>query len=325
MCSITYSDGLFTGRVSDSLLSWPLASSSARVSGLKATATIVRPSQSDMSSFAVFLDGQKAGDIPPNSSSIIVHLGGGTHNISLVKSNEAMYGEAVFPGFKVEDGTVEPFVASPRRIEIIGDSISTGYGDLGPNAYCAASASNEDSTLSYGFLAAKALDAQINLIAYSGKGMYRNYDLSLDETMPTLWSWRSATNPIQWNTSEFLPDVVLINLGTNDFAHGIDVVTQFRATYLTFLQTLRSSYPSASILIAIGPLVHGETRNVVLNTLREVMAESNVGGLDLLDFGEQTVDSSGNGAACEYHPSLKTQREMSVTLESAIRQKTGWK
>ena len=327
-CIITLAHGqtLFSGRVTDVLgdtLSWPLASAYARVAGTTVTASISRSSTGDQSSYAVFLDGTKAGTISPGSTTFQTALSSGTHDIVLVKSNEAMYGEATFSGFTVENGRALAVTLPDRKIEIIGDSTSAGYGDLGANAYCQATAANEDSTLAYGYLAAKALSAQINLVAYSGKGLYRNYDYSTDQTMPYLWTLTSPEHDSLWDTAQFTPDVVVVNLGTNDFAHGTDILPEFTSTYLTFLDTLRSAYPDAVLLIALGPL-SGDTRDTVMGALQSIIAQTTNGNVNFIDFGVQTVDSAGNGAGCEFHPSIQTQENMSIALQNAIREYTGW-
>lgn len=319
-----HGDTLFSGRVTDASLSWPLASAYARVQGSTVTANVIRTSPSDQSSYVVFLDGMKAGTIPPGSTAFETPLSTGMHDIVLVKSNEAMYGEATFAGFTVENGGVYTPTRWRRRIEIIGDSISAGYGDLGGNAYCQANAANEDSTLTYGFLAATALSAQLNLVAFSGKGMYRNYDSSLDRTMPYLWTLASPNNDLLWDTAQFQPDVVVVNLGTNDFAQGTDVLPEFTSTYSTFLNTLRSSYPNAVVLIALGPLLSGATRDLVEGALQALVARTTIGNVHFVDLGIQLVDSTGNGAGCEFHPSIQTHQNMSVTLQNAIGEYTGW-
>ena len=119
-----------TGRVPDpfvSPLSWPLASVSARIFGTKVTVNIGRPFPADSSSYTVLLDGERAGTIPAGSLTLELPLKPDTHIISVVKSNEAMYGEALFNAFDIESGQVESYIGPTRKIEIIGDSISTGY------------------------------------------------------------------------------------------------------------------------------------------------------------------------------------------------------
>ncbi len=216
----------FSGRVSGALnnvLSWPLASVYANVEGTAVTANIDRVGSNDQSSYVVFLDRTRAGIISPGSSTFRTTIHPGKHEIMLVKSNEAMYGEAKFSGITVENGRIDAADVPERRIEIIGDSISAGYGILGKNAYCQAVPSDEDSTLTYGFLTGVALGAQVNLVAYSGKGLYKNYDSSMDQTLPILWRLASPIRDLFWDTTKFVPDVAVVNLGTNDFAHGTDV------------------------------------------------------------------------------------------------------
>ena len=54
---------------------------------------------------------------------------------SSTETSEGMYGDDVFFGFP--DGTLKapPPAASGRLIEIVGDSISAGYGNLGSETH----------------------------------------------------------------------------------------------------------------------------------------------------------------------------------------------
>ena len=57
-------------------------------------------------------------------------------------------------------------------------------------------------------------------IAWSGKGMYRNCCDNVGEVLPDYWRQTFAgTNASDWDFSRFIPDMLLINLGTNDFGH----------------------------------------------------------------------------------------------------------
>ena len=57
-------------------------------------------------------------------------------------------------------------------------------------------------------------------IAWSGKGMYRNCCDNVGEVLPDYWRQTFAgTNASDWDFSRFIPDMLLINLGTNDFGY----------------------------------------------------------------------------------------------------------
>jgi hypothetical protein len=57
-----------------------------------------------------------------------------------------------------------------RRIEIIGASIQAGFGDLGNNATCSESPTEQDTTLASGGDVARFFGADYNNIAFQGTG-----------------------------------------------------------------------------------------------------------------------------------------------------------
>ncbi len=87
---------------------------------------------------------------------------------------------------------------------------------------------------------------------------------------------------------------------------------------------MRSHYPDAIILVAVGPSLSGNLRAVVIDALQTIVAQTTVGNIHFIDFGVQSVDAAGNNAGCEFHPSIQTQKNMSAALVDAIRGYTGW-
>jgi lysophospholipase L1-like esterase len=79
---------------------------------------------------------------------------------------------------------MDPPAGASRLIEVIGDSISCGYGDLGKlaDSECLTTESHWDS---YEAVAARALGAEVSTIAASGRGVIRNYGGDTSGTMPT--------------------------------------------------------------------------------------------------------------------------------------------
>ena len=67
---------------------------------------------------------------PPQTVILGSGLATGDHTVELYRESEGMYGDSVFLGFA--DGTLKGAPPAPGRfIEIVGDSISAGYGNLG--------------------------------------------------------------------------------------------------------------------------------------------------------------------------------------------------
>src|SRR5262249_26350825 len=120
------------------------------------------------------------------------------HEISLHRRTEAKVGEAVFFGFDAGSGgkLLPPSPAPERRIETIGDSISTGYGNEGPNATCSYVNSEQNEWLTYGAIAARNLNADHTTIAWSGKTIHEMY-----EYFPTVLPQR--TDGPRWDFAKY--------------------------------------------------------------------------------------------------------------------------
>lgn len=259
----------------------------------------------------------------------------GQHTLALTKRTEANVGVLQLLGVTPQGGalvpTPDPFT---RRIEYVGDSITCGYGDIGNGPGCHFSADTEDETVAYGALAAAALGAQQTVTAYSGKGMFREYGGSMTDQMPVLFNRTLPDDATStWGFTTPQPDVVVINLSSNDFATG-DPGAPFVQAYTTFLQTLRQHYPSAYVICALATTMKEPDRTTAAGYIRGVVDQAREAGdtrvstLSIPDeagaiFGFATqLDSDGYG--CDYHPSVKTQRLMGTQLAAAIPPIAGW-
>lgn len=263
------------------------------------------------------------------------HLPAGTHTLMLTKRTEANAGVVQFLSLTPQGGSLvaspDPF---PRRIEIVGDSISCGYGDLAVGPSCKATPDVEDETVAYGALTAAALHAQPTVIAYSGKGMYRNLDGSTKDTMPALFGRTLADDSTSvWDFTTPPPDVVVINLGTNDFGMG-DPGAAFESAYVAFLHQLRAHYANAAIVCTVSPMLDGASRTASVSYIQGAVVQVNGSGDNRVSVASVTGDGgvrplfdvqlSGNGYGCDYHPSVKTHQLMAAALAPVLRGVTGW-
>ena len=87
-----------------------------------------------------------------------------------------------------------PPAAAPRLIEVVGASVSCGYGNLG-TAPCGFTFPTESAFDAYESVAARAVGAELSVVAISGRGVYRNSDGSLTDTMPQIYDRILATSP----------------------------------------------------------------------------------------------------------------------------------
>lgn len=261
---------------------------------------------------------------------IVQGLAAGVHVVELYRRTEASQGEAQFLGFDFGAGQLlSPPAAKTRKIEIVGDSISCGYGNEGADMNCPFSADTENHYLSYGALAARNLDAELVTIAWSGKGAVCNYGddaSSCVDPLPSVYD-RSLPNRADssWDFSSWQPDAVVINLGTNDFSTATDPSqSEFETGYKTFVQHIRSKYQSAFILLTNGSMLAGADLDKVRLYLGNVAKSLNDAGDSKVKAFELDPQNAADGYGCDWHPSQATHRKMADKVTSVLRTTLGW-
>ncbi len=253
-------------------------------------------------------------------------LASGQHTIELVRRTEAWVGDVQFLGFTYGSGTeLSPPAASARRIEFIGDSITCGYGIEGASQYQSFTTKNENAYLAYGSVTARLLGADQITVAWSGKGMIRNYGGDTTDTMPTLYprTLPNSATPV-WDSGKWIPQVAVVNLCTNDYASGIPDQTQFVTAYTNFVKKLRSQYSSAHIYCALGPMLSGDNLASARNYIGSVVSALNSAGDAKVHFIEFPVQDGSLGYGEDWHPSVATQALMADQLAARIQIDLGW-
>ncbi len=182
----------------------------------------------------------------------------GFHTVTVYKRTEAFYGEAHFQGFEILGAPAPEKLPRPkkRRIEFVGNSITCGYGILDTIKEHTFDIATEDASMSYASVAARALNVEANLVCASGRGVYRNFDGDMKETMLPYYDKVSPLSDKLWDFSKWTPDIVLMNLGTNDFATGVPDSAAFTNAVLALIQKIRAYYPKKTpIVLMEGPLL----------------------------------------------------------------------
>jgi lysophospholipase L1-like esterase len=312
--------------------SWPGSAIAASFDG---TGVDVMLEDTGADLFSVVVDGGAATTLAPSRGtgtySLASGLAGGRHSVVLTKRTESLVGVVRYLGLTAHAGALVP---SPdpfaRRIEYVGDSITCGYGDLGADATCRFSPQTEDETRAYGALVAADLHADQTVVAYSGVGLMRNHDGGAKGLMPVRFERTLADDPTsRWTFETPSPDVVVIGLGTNDFAMG-DPGTGFVEAYTAFIRQLRGHYAAAEIVCTLGPMLRDSvppgtmSRTLAGAYIEEAVKEVRAAGdahVRYLAFDEQ---QARDGYGCDWHPSLATHRLMAAKLEALVREVTGW-
>lgn len=325
----------FLGRVNPATreLTWPASGIAVAFDGT--TASIPITSQWGTVAVEMVIDDGPPIAIPNVDGPAITTPAGlprGRHTVTVRKKSEAYFG-SLFVGQPTTDGELVDLGPRPKRsIEIIGDSISVGYGLEGVFP-CANAADNEAATKTYGALTANNLSADYSIVAWSGKGVTRNYVApgpDLDPRMPELWTrWGAGDEAGSYDFAAPV-DAVVVNLGTNDFSFDPAVRPQldvdfFSRAFAAFLAQVRGAYPSAVVFLTGSPLLNDATAERQKSRHSAVMREAaERSGPDVHFVEFPTQDASGNNIGCDYHPSARTNQELAVILTAAMRSVMGW-
>lgn len=202
---------------------------------------------------------------------------------------------------------------------IIGDSITAAYGVDGVDP-CTYSASTQNFLHSYAYLTAQALGAELTTLAWSGKGVVRNYgddNPTSENPMPvyynrTLAPLSTSDAPTNfWSPDRYTPDVVLVMLGSNDYSTYPNPSDEdFTGGLADFLSRIKTDYPNALIGAMCAPSNHG---NQCINIEKAtVMTNSYYVGMN------SSLYVYPNG--CDGHPSVATQQNIADVVVPAVRQ-----
>lgn len=300
---------------------WPGVYFEGRFSGSSVTVAV----ETGAEHLAVSIDGHVRAELdqPGLQRRTFDNLAPGEHVVRLDKLTESPTGGARFLGFFVGPGAMPLApVARLRRIEFIGDSFTVGYGVRSTSRDCSGQAVHDltDTSLSFAPILAKRLGADYRIVAFSGRGVVRNYGGFLGETMPALYPrlMPGQPGPRVDPAEAWRPDLIVVGLGTNDFSTPLKageawsdearLRASYRDTYVGFVSALAARDPQARFVLIAGDTFDADVEEVArrLNQATTGLATSvRVTGMDR--------------QACHYHPSIADQRMMADRLEPAAR------
>lgn len=247
-------------------------------------------------------------------------LADGEHVIEVYRRTEGSFGATTIADVTLE-GELLPPPAVDRRIEIVGDSITCGYGNEGISP-CSFSADTENHYMTYGAIAAREVGAELHTIAWSGKGVIFNYGEDTNQPMPELYDRVIAGEDPPWDYGQWQPDVVAINLGTNDFStDGDPSQQQFVDAYVTFVTHIREVNPDAYILL-LSPSLFGDEATMVDGYLQDVVDQRMGAGDTAIGWANINVEWIGSG--CDGHPTVETHMGMAARLVEELGSHVGW-
>ena len=244
------------------------------------------------------------------------------HDVRITYALEGYELKPRFRGFVI-DGKLLPAASRPDlKIEFIGNSITCGYGIEDDNPDHDFSYDTENHTMTYAYKTARALDADFNVVARSGIGIYRNYGGAREgdtQTMPLEYDYTMLYNhDHEWDHSKFHPEIICINLGTNDTSLDNYDIALYEQRYRDFLSHLRDIHPKAKIVLLTGAMLQDQALADVKTALDRLASEDSQ--VYRFDMSPQTGEL-GYGAS--WHPSARQAERMADELIPFLRELTG--
>ena len=293
---------------------------------LRGSALVVRLSANGADRVQIYVDGQPHRIFTPDkgeSAYRVVHdLPAGEHLVEVMKATEPLVGRVQFLGVAVPEGTALLEAPAPPafKLELVGDSITCGFGNEAPDEHHHFSPATENNAIAYGALTARALGADYACIAWSGKKLHP------DNTLPELYDRALPTDAASpYDLAAWVPDVILVNLCTNDFGGANPAEEPWVAAYHAFVERLRHRAPRAQIILALGPMMN-DTWSRQKNALRaarsyitRVVADCQRVGDARIHFLEFPPQGPADGFGADWHPSAGMHRRMAAQLTTYLR------
>lgn len=326
----------YTGRIDAAdplapVLSWPGTAIAGNFSGT--SLALVLDDQHGKNFYNVFVDGDTTRPIilqlDKGKKTYLVANGlvAGRHSFLLTKRTEGEEGATVFLGLELDDraGLLPPAPRAARRIEFFGDSITSGMGNEAPDDGEDHHAKDKNNYRSYAAITARQLGAEAHFTSQGGIGIMISW---FPFTMPDFYDQLSAVgdNDSRWDFSRWTPDVVVVNLMQNDsWLIGRDHKLQPEpspaqriAAYQAFVARVRSLYPKAYIVCALGSMDAtraGSPWPGYVETAVRNLRRGGDGRIDTLFF-----PFTGYGK----HPRVAQHQANADNLTAFVRQRMGW-
>lgn len=317
---------------------WLVQSGSAvefTISGVSAEITVAGDSMVDSEEkyrprYAVYVDGELIEDSILSTYEKTIKLFDGDTprkaDVKIIHLSEANNGAVGIKNISVSSSSANPVVPAAEKnlkIEFIGDSITCAYGVEAKSQNDPYSTSTENFMKSYAYLTAEKLDADYSAVSYSGHGVISGYTSSERNTeslVPDCYEFVGKLPDYmqKWDFEKHQNDVVVINLGTNDYSYLKNdlenLSDDFVKGYTDFLKMVRSKNPDAYIICTMGTMGGEDIYPLIEKAVENFRSEND----DRIMCYLSAVQKTANGYGADWHPSEITQQQIAYVLADKI-------
>ena len=315
-------------------------------SGTQAVITIqgdsIASSGNNLARIAIEVDGIRViddqVDQPLKTYTVFESGTGQKVTVKVIKLSEAAMSTVGIQEIKVEAaGGIMPTPEHIHKIEFIGDSITCGYGVDDGNGLHSFSTATEDVTKAYAYLTAQLLQADYSMVSYSGYGIITGYTENdqklITHLLPDYYELAGKSEgefggnrkpqDVRWDFSRFVPDLIVINLGTNDDSYTKDDAgkqAEYAEEYTGFLKQVRRNNPGSRILCTLG-MMGDRLYPYVEQAVNRYTRETGDSNISVMKFDVQLAD---DGYAADFHPSQATHSKAAARLAAEIKGLMKW-
>jgi hypothetical protein len=261
---------------------------------------------------------------------LATHLKEGKHTIEIFKRTEWDKGKTLFYGLELEKGgkLLPPPEKKSRRLEFFGNSITCGYGNEDYSGNDSGAGPFENGYLTYAAITARHFNAETHYTAKSGIGITISW---FPMTMPQMYNRLDPTDEkSKWNFEKFTPDLVVINLFQNDswlvekpehesfklmFGTQKPNEDYIVNAYYEFLKTIRTTYPKAQIIGALGSMDATREGSLWPGYIEKAAAKMNDKSIFTHFFPYKNTPG---------HPKIEEQKAMAEDLIEFIEKNIKW-
>jgi len=283
--------------------------------------------------FNIVLDGDSLRyvklDSGINSYTLVSGILKGEHTLELIKRTEWDLGKTIFLGLELNNAELLEFSnGNGRVIEFFGNSITAGYAIEDLTGGDSPDSTFTNNYYTYAAITARHFEADYYATVRSGIGIMISW---FPLIMPELYNRLDPNDSFsRWDFSLVTPDIVVVNLFQNDswlvempdyetfkqrFGEIAPDRDQIISSYSDFIRLIRSKYPDAVIICALGSMDATEEGSQWPGYTGE--AVNNLNDENILTHFFPYIDKPG-------HPRVQDNKIMAESLIHFIEENVDW-